>query len=83
MIGYLIGLFGAGYLVDTDEDDLFPWYVNAALTFVFIIGGITLALSVLTKSGYIDAVTRLIGTYFGFIADIVKAVAEPVIKIFL
>ena len=80
-LGYLGGLAAGGWLVSGDNDDLFPWYVNAILSFVFIVGGMTLSLVVLTKYGVLDAITKFFATYFSFILDVLKAVAKPIIDL--
>jgi hypothetical protein len=42
VLGYLAGLGIAGALTDSDTDDSnVPWYLSAALTFLFIIAGVT------------------------------------------
>ena len=83
MIGYLAGLGIAGFMTESDTDTGFPWYVNFVLTFLLAVAGITIALAVLTKVGFLNVITDFVQTYFGFIADILKAFAEPIVKIFL
>ncbi len=82
-LGYLGGLGIAGFLTESDTDTGFPWYVDFVLTFLLAIAGITIALAVLTKVGFLNVITDFVKTYFGFIADILKAFAEPIVKIFL
>lgn len=79
-LGYLGGLGIAGWLTDSESENSFPWYVNALLTFLFVVGGITIALVTLTRFGVADAVTRFFAGYFQFVVDITRAIAKPVLE---
>jgi hypothetical protein len=81
VLGYLAGLGIAGALTDSDTDDSnVPWYLSAALTFLFIIAGVTLALAVLTKVGFLSVITDLFKSYLSFVTDLISAIAEPVLR---
>lgn len=82
--GYLAGLGLAGWLTDSDtDDDALPWYLSGALTFLFIIAGLTLAVAALTKVGFIGVIGDAFRSYLNFVTGIVQAIAEPVIKLVL
>jgi hypothetical protein len=83
ILGYLGGLGLAGFFADSDTETGFPWYVDFLLTFLFALAGIVIAIAVLTKVGFLEIVTDFFKTYLAFIADIFKAIAEPLVKLFL
>lgn len=82
LIGYLGGLSLAGFITDSDSETGFPWYVDFVLTFLLALAGITIALAVLTRVGFLKGVTDFFATYFNFIGDILKAFAEPIVRVF-
>jgi len=81
-LGYLGGLGLAGFITESDSETGFPWYVDFVLTFLLAVAGITIALAVLTRVGFLKVITDFFSTYFGFIADILKAFAEPIVRVF-
>jgi len=83
LFGFLGAMFGAGFITDSDNETGFPWYVDFLLTFLFALAGIVIALAVLTRVGFLTVVTDFLKSYMSFIGDIFKAIAEPLVKIFV